>query len=355
MVSDKMAHSDLPRPDGLGTSVAVIIPTKNRPLLLEEAISSACEQTYTPQEIIVVDDASASPVDETTLRDRYGPSIRVLRNASTRGLAFSRNRGVEECSTDYFIHLDDDDLLAKDAIERCVEAAYRNPDVQVWCFGARGFGERSEYFNKVQSEGVRAVKGEAAGIERYPGILVFDRQLLLVLLRRVPSAFQRVFTSPATWRNVSRLRWRVYMLDSGVIDETTAKFAITGYLRDSEWVRYAAVVCDHVGLIDMPLYLARCEGQGYSSQPRNRQLHADQAMLILRHMKRGTEALPELAPWKKEVANALSRTSLSAAYHWQQAGDRRQALQHLKKSMAYGLRIKHFRLALRLLLPFRKT
>ena len=106
-------------------SVAVIIPTKDRPELLDETITSAQQQTQPPAEIIVVDDGSAVPVDDATLRARHGPNIRLLRNPVSQGLAYSRNRGVEECTADYVIHLDDDDLLAPNAIEICLPRGSR--------------------------------------------------------------------------------------------------------------------------------------------------------------------------------------------------------------------------------------
>ena len=99
--------------------VVVIIPTKDRPEFLAEAITSAHSQSHPPEESIIVDDGSAMPVDAERLRETHGPTVRVRRNDESRGLAYSRNGGIEETSAEYVIHLDDDDLLAANAIEQC--------------------------------------------------------------------------------------------------------------------------------------------------------------------------------------------------------------------------------------------
>lgn len=331
-----------------GQRVAVIIPTKDRPELLDAAIASALAQTHAPSEVVVVDDGSTPAVDGVGLLRRHGPTVRVLRNETSQGLAFSRNRGVEACTSDYVLHLDDDDLLTPDAIASCLTAAAAHPEVGTWFFGVQGFGGRSEHFNRVQPEGVRAVCAAALGVEGVAGATLFDRRLFLALLSRVPAAFQRVFTTPLVWTTVSRLRWRAYMLDRDVPDEASARLAIKGTLRDSEWARYAAAACERTGLVNRALYLARCEGQGYSSQPALRRLHAEQGQSILRHLAAGAEQLPELARWHDHIVRALADAYFDAAYQHQQEGDRRRAWQYLRRSMALGLTPRQLRLGLRL-------
>lgn len=331
-------------------TVAVVVPTKNRPALLDEALASIMGQTTQPAEIIVVDDGSVPPVDGDALRSRHGAAVRVLRNETSLGLAFSRHRGVEEAAAQHVLHLDDDDLLDPDAIAHCLAALRSNPDVQLLFFAAEGFGERAQYFNTVQPASARRVCAQAAAVEREPGVFVFDHRLFPVLLRTVPVAFQRVFAPRAVCLAVSRLRWRAYMQDPAVPDEATARQVITGTLRDSEWARYAAVLCERTAYVDRPLYKVRCAGQGYSSQPGNRRLHTLQQLSILRAMQRGARQVDALAKWQTDIRLALARSLFDAAYELVQAKDSRRAMPLLVEAMRTDLQSRQFRLALRLLL-----
>jgi hypothetical protein len=332
-------------------TVVVVIPTKDRPDFLEEAIDSAVKQTHAPSEIIVVDDGSAQPVQSAQLQKRHGPTVHVIRNERSFGLAYSRNRGVEAASAEYVVHLDDDDLLAANAIEQCISALAEFPEADVVFFAASGFGPRAEHFNRVQPEGVRRVIGLGLGIRARPDIVVFGPDLFTALLVTVPIAFQRVLSSRNAWQKVSKLRWRVYGLDPEIPNEEAAKTAITGPLRDSEWARYAALTCQHTILVDQPLYLQRCAGQGYSSLPSNQLTHMRQGLDILRHLMRGAECLPELGKWKTSIRGHLSDAYFDAAYQQYQAGKRFDALRLLRHAMSHCFKIKQLRLMIKLGLP----
>lgn len=334
-------------------TVAVIIPTKDRPDFLEEAINSALNQSHAPTEIIVVDDGSAVPVDDARLRERHGPLVRVIRNEPSRGLAYSRNRGVEEATSEYVIHLDDDDLLATDAIQECLSMLCDFPEVELAFFAAEGFGPNAEHFNRVQPEGIKRVINMAKGREVRPNIVSFGRDLFPALLQAVPIAFQRVMVRKALWKTVSELRWRVYRLDPAIPDDDTAKLRITGPLRDSEWARYASLVCQQTIFLDRPLYLQRCAGQGYSSLPANRQLHMRQALEMIKYLAKGAENIPELTQWKSQIRDAFAQTCFDIAYHHYQSGDRATAWVFLKEAMSTRAKAKHLRLALRMCLPRR--
>lgn len=328
--------------------VAVVIPTKDRPEFLAEAITSARSQSHPPAEIIVVDDGSAMPVDAELLREMHGSIVRVIRNTESKGLAYSRNWGVEETSAEFVMHLDDDDLLAPDAIEHCCAVLQDLPEAELVFFAARGFGQNAEHFNEVQPEGVRRVVNLGKGTEIRPNVIMFGPELFTALLRTVPIAFQRVMLSKALWKKISELRRNVYRLAPGVLSDDDARAKITGPLRDSEWARYAVMVCRRTALIDQPLYLQRCGDQGYSSLPANQDIHMRQGLEILSHLAEGTRLMPELAQWHSQTNDALSQAHFDAAYRRHQAGNRKEAWAYLKKAMSSGIKMKYLRLALRI-------
>jgi hypothetical protein len=84
----------------------VIIPTKDRPVLLERAVRSALAQTIPPQEVLVVDDGSVPPV--SCLGDAR---VRILRLDLNRGVGAARNAGLAAAATHWVTFLDDDDEL----------------------------------------------------------------------------------------------------------------------------------------------------------------------------------------------------------------------------------------------------
>jgi hypothetical protein len=326
----------------------VVIPTKDRAAMLDEAVASTLAQTHAAAEVIVVDDGSSSPIDQAAVRCHHGDAVRVLRNATNRGLAYSRNLGVEACTSEFVIHLDDDDLLAPDAIEACLRAWHQVPGVELVMFGVEGFGARADHFNTVQPQGVDKVIRLARGTEAVPGIVAFDQQLLPALLQTVPSAFQRVMTRTDVWHRVSALRRRVYKLDPAVPDDEAAKWRITGPLRDSEWALYAAALCNKTCLVRKPLYLARCEGQGGSSQPAMRTAHAAQSAAIKTALLAGAEVIDELRPFRDAIRESLARVHFDAAYRSTDLAQYRAAWDHWMASVRLQPQWRHLKLLARI-------
>ena len=83
---------------------SVVIPTRNRPQFLTQAVTSVLDQNFAADEILVVDDGHGAGMALAGL----SPRIRVLDNGS-RGPVPARNLGVETASGDVIAFLDDDD------------------------------------------------------------------------------------------------------------------------------------------------------------------------------------------------------------------------------------------------------
>lgn len=97
--------------------LSIIIPTHNRPHLLPKAVQSALRQTLTDLEVIVVDDASAEPVQLPA-----HPQLRLIRLSSPRGGAGARNVGTEAARGRWITYLDDDDCLLPHMAQVSLEA-----------------------------------------------------------------------------------------------------------------------------------------------------------------------------------------------------------------------------------------
>ena len=88
--------------------VSVVITTHNRPEMAKRAIRSVLSQTYSPLEIIVVEDGSNSGIEEW-LKKEGNRNIRYILHEENKGLAAARNTGLHIARGKYVAYLDDDD------------------------------------------------------------------------------------------------------------------------------------------------------------------------------------------------------------------------------------------------------
>jgi len=88
--------------------VTVIVAARDAARTLPETVASLAAQSYRDWEAILVDDGSADGTGE--LAAALGERVRVLRNATPRGPASARNRGVASARTELIATLDADDL-----------------------------------------------------------------------------------------------------------------------------------------------------------------------------------------------------------------------------------------------------
>jgi glycosyltransferase involved in cell wall biosynthesis len=90
-------------------TVSVVIPTRNRAVLVRRAVDSVLAQTYTDFELIVVIDGP-DEATEAILATVDDARLRVKVHPASLGGAQARNSGVEEARTEWIAFLDDDDL-----------------------------------------------------------------------------------------------------------------------------------------------------------------------------------------------------------------------------------------------------
>ena len=95
--------------------VSVIIPCYNAELWVKQCIQSALDQTYSPIEIIVIDDGSTDKSLEVI--KSFGDKI-TWETGPNRGANHARNRGLDLAKGDYLQFLDADDYLLPEKIER---------------------------------------------------------------------------------------------------------------------------------------------------------------------------------------------------------------------------------------------
>lgn len=99
--------------------ISVVIPTYNRAWSLPRAVDSVLKQTFRDLELIVVDDGSTD-YTQNILSSYQDSRLRVIRQTN-RGVAGSRNRGIEESRGDYIALLDSDDYWFNQKMKRHLE------------------------------------------------------------------------------------------------------------------------------------------------------------------------------------------------------------------------------------------
>ena len=97
--------------------VSIVIPTFNYGRFLGEAIESALHQTYSPVEIIVMDDGSTDNTPDVVAS--YGTRIRYIKNRN-QGVYATRQASLEHVRGEYFLNLDADNRLHPACIAKTV-------------------------------------------------------------------------------------------------------------------------------------------------------------------------------------------------------------------------------------------
>ncbi len=113
------------------TSVSVVIATFNpQRHVIEWALDSLANQTLPKSEfeVVVVDNNSSPPLDESTLSGSRGLRLRIVREPR-QGIAYTRCTGIEAAASDLIVFLDDDNYIDPDYLEEAVRIAGLSPRI----------------------------------------------------------------------------------------------------------------------------------------------------------------------------------------------------------------------------------
>jgi hypothetical protein len=111
--------------------ISVVMPTRNRPAMLERAARSVLDQGAAGIELVVVDDASSDETPQVLDRLACDGRVRVVRNTESMGPGATRNRGIAAASGDLLGFCDDDDAWLPKAANTVLGAFAEHPEVGV--------------------------------------------------------------------------------------------------------------------------------------------------------------------------------------------------------------------------------
>lgn len=111
--------------------VSIIVPVYGVERYIERCAVSLFEQTYKDIEYIFVNDATLDKSIEVlrAVIERYperAKAVRVVEHPRNKGLSAARNTGIDNAAGEYVWHVDSDDYVALDAVEKWVETAEKN-------------------------------------------------------------------------------------------------------------------------------------------------------------------------------------------------------------------------------------
>ena len=115
--------------------VSVVLPSRDRPAMVAQALRSALAQQEVDAEVVVIDDGSA--VKSTFVAEQVDRGrVRMVTHDTPRGVAAARNSGLAMARGEWVAFLDDDDLLAPDCLAAHVRALRLVPGAVWSCSGS---------------------------------------------------------------------------------------------------------------------------------------------------------------------------------------------------------------------------
>lgn len=126
---DSEVHRWIPKEFEAGL-ISFVVPTHNRADLLQETLGSLLRQTYSPIEIVVVDDGSTDgtqQIVQTIAADLPDGRELAYHRQDPAGGPVARNTGAKLTKGEYIVFMDDDDVVPDRFIEVRLNAITANP------------------------------------------------------------------------------------------------------------------------------------------------------------------------------------------------------------------------------------
>ena len=120
--------------DKTNPHISVIIPTKDRPKMLERCLNSVLLSTYTNLEIIVSDDSKSSESKETVekFKNKFQNIKYICNNENNISIAI--NRAIKQSdsdNSDFAFILDDDNEIGKNCIKELISSMVKDKNVGI--------------------------------------------------------------------------------------------------------------------------------------------------------------------------------------------------------------------------------
>lgn len=159
----------------LNPLISILVPVYRVEKFIVECATSLFEQTYDNIEYIFVDDCSPDSSINllNNLIDKYPlrkPFVHIIRHEENKGLSATRNTAVRFSHGEYVMHVDSDDYIDFQTVQKCVDTIHLyKADVVV-------FGYENVFSNKIQ-----VVKNEVPTIAKVYAEKLIQRKCIVCL------------------------------------------------------------------------------------------------------------------------------------------------------------------------------
>jgi glycosyltransferase involved in cell wall biosynthesis len=106
--------------------ISVVIPTRNRPERVRNALAALARQTLPAAEVIVVDASDAGVYDAKGLANEFR-TLPVTVLSSAPSVCIQRNKGIEAARSDWVFQCDDDIELPEDHFQKLADHVAKHP------------------------------------------------------------------------------------------------------------------------------------------------------------------------------------------------------------------------------------
>lgn len=112
-------------------TLSVVMPNYNHARFLTQAVQDLLSQSFSPYEIIIIDDGSTDDsikVIERIVRENPNSNIKFLRNDQNQGVIYTANRGLREASGQYVYFAAADDRIFPGFFENSMRLLAKYPE-----------------------------------------------------------------------------------------------------------------------------------------------------------------------------------------------------------------------------------
>ena len=135
----------------MNSKVSIVVPVYGVEKYIERCARSLFTQTFGDIEYIFVNDCtkdSSMQVLEFVMKDYPARNVRIINKEKNEGLPQARKTGVLASTGDFIMHIDSDDWVEHDIVEKLYARAMEEVADMVYCDWAEEYEDRSVLFSQ---------------------------------------------------------------------------------------------------------------------------------------------------------------------------------------------------------------